>query len=368
MKVIQFLPALESGGVEQGVIEIAKALNEKGHESHVVSSGGRLVDSLITSGSHHHTWNLGKKSLLNYRLIKPLSAWIISMNPDIIHVRSRMPAWIVWKALNRIPIHKRPHLISTVHGLHSVNFYSRVMTKPRNIIAVSKSSKSYIVNNYTKHEKKNIKLIYRGIDESLYYKNYKPAKDWLSDWYRQYPETKYAKLLTISGRISPLKGIENIIYLAKSIKEKSTHNVKILIAGEAHNKHLKYLNTLKNTVRELGLINDVYFLNYRKDIKEIYAISSIAYNTSNKPESFGRSVLESLSLGIPTIGFNRGGVKEILDELYPFGAISPNDDKEILEKSLIILDGAHTNIKINTKFLTSKMCDETIGFYEDVLS
>ena len=368
MKVVQFVPSLDSGGVEQGVIEIAKALVDDNHESHVVSSGGRLVDDLISSGSHHHKWDLGKKSLLNFRLIKPLRNWIVSTQPDIIHVRSRMPAWLVWKALNGIPQSQRPQLVSTVHGLHSVNFYSRVMTKPHNIIAVSQSSKNYIIDNYTKSENKNIKLIYRGVDNSNYNKDYAPSDKWLSDWYEQYPETKSAKLLTISGRISPLKDIEKIIHLAKSIKDNSSHNFKILIAGEAQNKHLKYLENLKNTIKYLGLSEDIYFLNFRKDIKDIYAISSLAFNTSNKPESFGRSVLEPLSMGVPTIGYNRGGVKEILDELYPFGGVTPGSDEQLLNKTLCILDGNEANIKTNTKFITSKMCSETLSFYKVILS
>jgi hypothetical protein len=92
MKVIQFLPTLESGGVEQGVLEIAKALVDSGHESHVVSAGGRLVDDLVKQGSHHHFWNLHKKSLFTFKLVKPLRKWILSMNPDVLHIRSRMPA------------------------------------------------------------------------------------------------------------------------------------------------------------------------------------------------------------------------------------------------------------------------------------
>ena len=101
------------------------------------------------------------------------------------------------------------------------------------------------------------------------------------------------------------------------LKINSPHKFKILIAGEAKDKHQKYLNTLKEKIKSLNLEGDVYFLNFRKDIKNIYSISSIVYNTSNKPESFGRSILEPLSIGIPCIGYNRGGVKEILETLFP---------------------------------------------------
>jgi len=368
MKVIQFVPTLDSGGVEQGVLEISRTLVENNHESHVVSAGGRLVDQLIQNGTHHHKWDLHKKNIFTFKHVKPLRKWIMSINPDIVHVRSRMPAWIVWQALKGIPLNSRPSLVSTIHGLYSVNFYSAIMSKPQNIITVSKAANDYLIKNYTKSSDKNIKLIYRGIDDKEYYKNYKPDQAWLSQWYDMYPDTRNTKLLTIAGRISPLKDFEKIISLAKSVKDNSPHRFKILIAGEAKDKHQKYLNTLKEKIKSLNLEGDVYFLNFRKDIKNIYSISSIVYNTSNKPESFGRSILEPLSIGIPCIGYNRGGVKEILETLFPYGLVEPDDKESLLNKTLAILDGDNINIKENTEFLTSNMCKETIDFYQEISS
>ena len=368
MKVIQFVPTLESGGVEKGVLEIANALVQGGHDSHVVSAGGRLVNDLIHNGSKHHQWDIHKKNLLTFRLIRPLRRWILSMNADVIHVRSRMPAWIVWMAWRGISNNKRPKLISTVHGLHSVNYYSAIMTKPFNIVAVSNASKDYIINNYVKSSKKNIRVIYRGVDDSEYFMDFKPSKDWINDWYKNFPETRDCKLLTIAGRISPLKDFEKILHLAKQLKKNASQPFKIIIVGEAKDRHKKYLEKLKIKINELGIRNEVIFLNYRSDIKEIYSISSVVFNTSNKPESFGRSVLEPLSIGIPTIGYNRGGVKEILNELYPYGAIEPNSGNELLNKTLSILDGNNLDIIPNQKFLTSVMCKQTLDFYKDILS
>tara|TARA_E500000075_G_C6900259_1_gene274018 strand:- start:150 stop:878 length:729 start_codon:yes stop_codon:yes gene_type:complete len=239
------------------------------------------------------------------------------------------------------------------------------MTKPQNIIAVSEASKNYITKNYVTESEKNIKLIYRGVNNSYYYPEFKPSVDWVEQWYRDYPETKGCRLLTIAGRISPLKDFEKLLYLANDLKKNSTHRFKILIAGEAKDKHVKYLKHLKDKIIRLDISDEVIFLNFRKDIKEIYSISSVVFNTSNKPESFGRSILEPLSLGIPSLGFNRGGVKEILEELYPFGAIDPNKPKQLLEKTLEILDGNNCDINSNNKFLTSLMCKETLEFYRD---
>jgi len=142
----------------------------------------------------------------------------------------------------------------------------------------------------------------------------------------------------------------------------------VLIAGEAKDKHQKYLDRLKELIKSLNLDSDIYFLNFRKDIKNIYAISNIVFNTSNKPESFGRSILEPLSIGIPSIGYNRGGVKEILEELYPYGCVEPNDSISLLKKSISILDGNNKDIKENIKFLKSNMCESTIDFYNEIIS
>ena len=368
MKVIQFVPTLESGGVEQGVLEMSLALVENNHESHVVSAGGRLVKQLTDSGSHHHKWDLHKKNIFTFKHVKPIREWIVSMNPDILHVRSRMPAWIVWRAVQGIPEDKKPALVSTIHGLYSVNFYSAVMSKPKNIITVSKSANEYLTSNYLKSVKKNIKLIYRGVNDQEYNQSYSPENEWLDRWYKEYPNTKEHKLLTIAGRISPLKDFDKIIFLAKSVKEKSNHKIKLLIAGEAKDKHQKYLHSLREKIKSMNLQEDVHFLGFRKDIKQIYSISSIVFNTSNKPESFGRSILEPLSLGIPSIAYGRGGVQEILESLYPYGSVSPNDDKEMLDKTLAILEDKSPDIKVNTKFLTSNMCKQTIEFYKEISS
>ncbi|MEH6578331.1 MAG: glycosyltransferase [Amphritea sp.] len=86
MKVVQILPNLEAGGVERGTLEVAKALVEAGHESLVISAGGRMVEQLEAEGSVHQYWDLGRKSLLTFRHIWALRRWISAQAPDILHV------------------------------------------------------------------------------------------------------------------------------------------------------------------------------------------------------------------------------------------------------------------------------------------
>ncbi|MBS1219617.1 MAG: glycosyl transferase, partial [Proteobacteria bacterium] len=98
MKVVQLLPALNGGGVERGTLEVAQELVRRGHRSIVISAGGRLVEELVDQGSEHLCWPVGSKSLLAMRWIWPLRRWLSEQRIDVLHVRSRMPAWIAWLA------------------------------------------------------------------------------------------------------------------------------------------------------------------------------------------------------------------------------------------------------------------------------
>ena len=125
LTVLQLLPALESGGVERGTVEIAQALVEHGHRALVMSAGGRLIAQLQTLGAEHTTWPIGKKSFKTLLLVNRLRQFFIDQKIDIVHARSRVPAWIAWLAWREMNPLTRPRLVTTVHGLYGVNLYSR---------------------------------------------------------------------------------------------------------------------------------------------------------------------------------------------------------------------------------------------------
>ena len=102
MKVVQVLPGLQGGGVERGTLEVARALVAAGHESVVVSNGGRLVDELERDGSRHVAWDIGRKHPSTLLSIRRLRRWIARERPGILHARSRLPAWICWLAWRRM--------------------------------------------------------------------------------------------------------------------------------------------------------------------------------------------------------------------------------------------------------------------------
>jgi hypothetical protein len=143
LTVLQVLPALESGGVERGVLETAEALVTAGHRSLVVSNGGRMVAELIDRGSQHFQRAIGTKSPLTLRHVLWLRKFMTEQRVDVVDFHSRLPGWITWLAWRSLPATKRPALISTLQGLHSTGFYSSVMCRGQHVVAVSETARNY---------------------------------------------------------------------------------------------------------------------------------------------------------------------------------------------------------------------------------
>ena len=140
LTVLQMLPALESGGVERGTLEVARALVQQGHRSLVISTGGRMVPQLEAEGSEHLEWAVSKRSwLLPLRHVWKLRDLLRRERVDILHVRSRHPAWLAWTAWRGMSADNRPRFLTTAHGLYSVNWYSSVMARGERVIAISRT-------------------------------------------------------------------------------------------------------------------------------------------------------------------------------------------------------------------------------------
>lgn len=365
MKVMQVLPALESGGVERGTLEIARALVHAGHESWVLSAGGKLTAQLEAEGSGHVCWDLGRKSLLTFLQVRKLRRWLVEQRFDIIHVRSRMPAWVVWLAWRGMAPRSRPRLVSTVHGFYSVNRYSEIMTCGERVIAVSEAIRSYIAQNYPRVDQSRLRLIYRGIDPNEFPANFVASEHWQQTWYAAFPELKDQLVVTLPGRLTRLKGHGEFLKAIAALRAQGLA-VKALIVGGEDPKRLSYAREIYQQVVTLGLQDAVVFCGARADMKEIYSVSNVVVSLSSKPESFGRTVLEALSMGVPVVAYAHGGVKEILEALFPEGQVALNDFEGLVSKlSRVLLH--KPPVRPNTHFLLSTMQDETLALYEELL-
>ncbi len=365
MKVMQLLPELNSGGVERGTLEIARALVAEGHESLVVSNGGRLVAQLEAEGSTHLTLAIHKKALSSLWQIRPLRQLIEHHQPDIVHVRSRVPAWLTHFALKGIPAARRPHLISTVHGFYSINRYSQIMTQAEKVIAVSDSVVKYITDNYKNCPAQDIVRIYRGIDPTAFPHGYQPSVQWLNQTFKDFPELENKFLLCLPGRITRLKGHETLIGLVEKLQQQYP-NLHAVVVGGADPKKAAYLKEMQDTIQGKGLTDKITFVGHRSDIREWLAFSDVVLSLSNQAETFGRTALEALSVGTPVIGWNRGGVAEILSQLYPQGLIAVDDHAALFNAVKNHLDEPQ-QVKPVTTFSLKEMCDQTLHLYKQVL-
>ncbi|MBM4075570.1 MAG: glycosyltransferase family 4 protein, partial [Planctomycetes bacterium] len=196
MTILQVLPALESGGVERGVLEVASAIVQAGHRSLVVSAPGRMVAELVQQGSEHFACPIGIKSPWTLRWVPWLRRLLGREKVDVIDIHSRLPGWIAWMAWKSLPDSRRPRFLSSVHGLHSVSRYSEIMCSGELVIVVSKMVQDYVTSNYPRIPVERLRLIHRGIDSREYPRGFISSDQWKSDFFGQYPRLTNQPIIT----------------------------------------------------------------------------------------------------------------------------------------------------------------------------
>mgnify|MGYP001367898791 CR=1 FL=1 len=360
LTVLQVLPALESGGVERGTLEVGRYLVEHGHRSLVMSAGGRLVEQLTGAGSRHFCWPIGEKSLRTLGLVRKLRRFLVEQQVDILHVRSRLPAWIGYLAWRGMDPATRPHLVSTFHGFYSVNPYSAIMTKAEHIIAVSDCIADHIAEEY--RPQASITMVHRGIDPDEYSGGFHPGDRWQSRWAGQYPHLQGKRLVTLPGRITRLKGHHDFIEIIGRLKAMMPE-VHGLIVGGYEPRRSRYFAELEEAICGRGLTSDITFTGNRGDLKEIMSISALVLSLSSRPESFGRTVLEALALGVPVVAYDHGGASEILGAMLPAGLVGLKDLPQLIEVSAGFLRQAPVIGDLPEKFMLETMLSGTLDIY-----
>jgi len=363
--VLQILPALQSGGVERGTLEIASHLVAQGHRSLVMSAGGRMVAALEAAGSSHFTDAIGRKSLLTLLLIPKLRALWRREQVDIVHVRSRFPAWVVFLAWRGMPPAERPRLVTTVHGYYRPGWYSRIMTRSEQVIVISQTIQDYVQRVY-QVEAHKLQLIYRGVDTSHYAAGYQPDDAWKQAWFAEYPHMRGKRLLVLPARISRWKGATDFVEMLRIVCQQH-QDVHALLVGEVASDKQCFAASLQQKIHAAGLAEHITLTGYRQDVKQIMAMASIVYSLSTEPEAFGRTTLEALSLGVPVIGYQHGGVAEQLAALLPEGAVPVGNVAEVAMLTLSWLAQPPT-ILPNTQFSLQVMQQRTLEVYQDVIA
>lgn len=364
LTVMQLLPALNVGGVERGTLEIAAALVAAGHRAVVVSAGGRLAEDLTAVGAIHETLPIGHKSVLTLRYIRTLRTLIRSHQVDIVHARSRLPAWIGYRAIRAMKPVERPGWVTTVHGPYTVNRYSRVMTSGERIIAISEFIRDYIERNYPGVPPQRIRVIPRGIDRTIYPRDFVPDSRWRESFASQYPATVNRRLLVLPGRLTRWKGQSEFIGLIGRLVAKG-EPVHGLVAGGASASTQAYAEELRARVTALGLDGHVTFLGTRDDLREILAIADISFSLTLEPEAFGRTTAEALSVGTPVVGYDHGGTSEILRHVLPEGLVKLRDGNMLEARTDQFLKAPPT-VPADHPFTLERMQSGTLAVYEEL--
>lgn len=360
LTVIQVLPALVSGGVERGTLEIARALVAAGHRSIVASAGGPLTTQLVAAGSEHVTLPLDRKNPLALAQVSGLRQLLKAVRPDVVHARSRLPAWLAWLALRPLPIATRPHFVTTVHGLYSVNRYSAIMTRGDAVIAVSETARQYILANYPRCPEDRITVIPRGVAAAEFPHGHRPEAAWTAAWYQSHPALREAVVVTIAGRITRRKGHAALLNLIAALRGAGipAHG---LIVGPAAKAGLQ--RDLRRAIAAQRLDDAITFAGARDDMREVLASSDLVVSLSTQPESFGRTTLEALALGVPVLGWAHGGVGEILANVFPEGGVPLGDETALAQRADDLLRRRVRPAPLGDRFALERMCQNTIEVY-----
>jgi len=370
LSVMQLLPELNSGGVERGTLEMGQYLAQHGFTSIVVSAGGRLVEQLEEEGSEHYEKPIGSKSPVSLLYLWSLRRLIKKKRVNILHLRSRMPAWIgyvVWKML--LP-GSRPILVTTFHGFYSVNAYSGIMAKGEGVIAISNSIKKHIYENYGREH--NVRLIFRGVD-SDYFNIESVSQERLTHLSKSWGVDSQKPVLMLPGRLTRLKGQE--IFL-KSLLLVKNSNYQALLVGDIE-ENQNYVAELKKFISENNLSDRVRLVGHCTDMPASFLLADIVLSTSSlEPEAFGRTSVEAMAMGKPVIATAHGGSLETIVPGVTGWLVEPSDPKSLaaaIDEALsmknedLVKLGENGMERVKQNFTAKTMCAKTVLFYKDLL-
>lgn len=370
LTVMQLLPDLNSGGVERGTLELGRHLVRNGHKSIVVSGGGRLVEQLEKDGSLHIQKTIGSKSPLALFYIWPLRREMKKNRVDILHLRSRMPAWVGYVALKSLPKKYRPVLVTTFHGFYSVNDYSAIMTKGEGVIAVSRSIQKHISEKYSRE--KNVRLIFRGVDVESFDQG-KVDLERVESLSHAWGIDNARPVLMLPGRLTRLKGQEVFLKSLLLVKNKKYQAV---IVGDIEDNH-GYTEELKLFIETNNLADRVRLVGHCNDMPAAFLIADIVLSTSSsEPEAFGRTSVEAMAMGKPVIATAHGGSLETVVPGETGWLVKPSDPEELavaIDEALAMqIDqlknfGEKGRLRVMANFTAQAMCEQTLAFYYELL-
>ncbi len=365
MNVLQILPDLNAGGVERTVLETVEVLAANGHGAHVLSNGGRLVPELEDLGGVHHQANIGSKNILSVPWrIAGVRRLIAEHKIDIVHARSRAPAW---PAMFAARAEKVP-FVTTYHGVYNAKSalkrgYNSVMAKGDIVIANSNFTCEHIIREHGTDPHKVV-VIPRGVDMAVF----DPARvsmDSASARRTQWNVPAGANLVLLPGRLTRWKG-QTVAIEALSYLPPDTH---LVLLGDPQGRD-DYVAELRGQAKALGLSDRVHIPGHDADVAVAYMAADVIICPSTDPEAFGRTAAEAQAMGRPVIAADHGGAVEVVVDGVTGWRTPPGDAKDLADAigrvdELTGVGGARD--RIDTKYSKTALQASLLKVYTDLL-
>lgn len=365
MHVVQALVSLGIGGSEMVAVETTEFLRAAGHKVTVVAANGPLLERVNAAGADFLDWPIGRKRLGTLSYIRQLRSWVLENQVDIVHVHSRLPAWICQLALRKLPADKRPVFITSMHGQYSVSSYSAIMARGDHVVAVSNHIRNYTIKNYLPPDSPQLQTIYGGTSREDFPYGYQPSDEWRQATIAEFPQLKNKRILLLPGRLSRYKGHATFIELL-AVLHKEFDDIHAVILGRAK-PGSRYINELEGLAERHKLGDKLTFCGVRTDMRDWMTASSLVFNLcSDPPEAFGRTVPEALALGVPVIAWDHGGVQEILKEMFPVGAVEPDNLPALLQKTREFLQ-QEPMVENSQAFSLQTSMEQTMSLYRSAI-
>jgi glycosyltransferase involved in cell wall biosynthesis len=371
--VLQVLPALGAGGgVERGTIEIARAISEAGGRSLVASAGGAMVHEVARAKAEHFTMPVDSKNPFVMRgNVQRLERLIAEEDVDIVHARSRAPAWSAWAAARRAG---KP-LITTFHGTYSAGNplkrkYNSVMTRGARVIAISNFIAGHVRQVYGVPASK-IRVIPRGVDLDRFDPSLVSAER-VTILANQWRLGDGNPVIMLPGRLTRWKG--QTVFL-EAIARLGRKDIRCVLVGSDQGR-ADYRQELEDVIARHDLGGVVRIVDHCKDMPAAYMLTDLVISASTDPEAFGRVVPEAQALGRPVIASDHGGARETVVPGETGWLTAPGDAHELSETIARVLaldepsrhklaERAIAHVRQN--FSKEAMCARTLDVYNEVL-
>ena len=370
--VLQVVPRLETGGVERGTVQIAKAIVEAGGTALVASEGGALEPYLKRAGATHLALPLASKNPWTMlRNTDRLIAVIARFGVQIVHARSRAPAWSAMAACRRSGV----HFVTTFHGTYNFKSelkrrYNGIMTQGELVIANSQFIARHIQEIY-RVKPARIRVIQRGVD-LLRFDPDSVAPERLAKLAAQWRLEDGVPVILLPARLTRWKGQE---LLLDALTRLADLDLRCVMVGDDQGR-AAFRRELESEITARGLGGRAFLLDHCEDMAAAYRLADVVVNASIEPEAFGRVIGEGQAMGRPVVAANHGGAPEQItpgETGFLFAPGDPDALAEVLRQALGLDEaarealGARAIDQVRAHFSLEQMCRKTLDVYDELL-